>query len=66
MTMISATIAAIAFLKKLFSIDGISPERRTNIFMTANENADVSMQRIPFALLSIRGIVAQIYFILQS
>ena len=53
MTITRATNAAIAFLKKLFSIDGRSPESLTNMFMAANENADINMHMIPFALLSI-------------
>lgn len=38
---------ATKFLKKLFSIDGKSPDRRTNMFIVAKQKADVNMQRIP-------------------
>ena len=40
----------IAFLKKLFCIDGKSPARRTKLFITVKQNADAMMRIIPLYL----------------
>ena len=56
-TITKAASAAMKFLKKHFSIDGITQDKRTNIFIIAKQNADDRMQAIPFALLSMKDIL---------
>ena len=50
---IPANNNAIRLRKKLFCIEGKSPERRTKVFIRAKKNAAVSIQRMPFCLLVI-------------
>ena len=51
--MMQAKIAATKFRKKLFCIEGRSPDIRTNIFMSAKQNADMIMYKIPLYCLLI-------------
>lgn len=49
-SMQNAKINATRFLKKLFCIEGKSPDSRTNAFINVKQNADASMQSMPFVL----------------
>ena len=57
-----AKIAATKFRKKLFCIDGRSPAIRTNRFMSAKQNADTTMYKIPLYFLFIKLLHLFSYF----